>query len=195
MRSFDGGSEEESKHADPYINLGNNEHYKFAGELYKITEDSFTMVHSGFSVAKNNIFYRILQKNIQKLYESGITQYYMNHSSDYTKSFEKYTGEREDWAPLSMENLRAGFVIWFVTVIMSIIVFIYEIIHYKYTKRLFPKNEKTKRIARRKRNFLRKKKMKNHMNFIRKERKKKRKKRKKERIRKVKKNLCWVVKN
>jgi hypothetical protein len=62
----------------------------------------------------------------------------------------EYNVERGDWTPLTMDHLRAGFVIWIVTVSISIIVFIFEIIHHKTTKK----------TARRKRKFFKKKKKK-----------------------------------
>lgn len=162
MESYDQDSADEFnfkfKRAKPYIGTQGKRdtHYKFEGknDPAKLTKDSFFKIPYGFSARKNNIFYNILQKNIQKLFESGITNKVpgksFNDYSNFKSRIKKleYNVERGDWTPLTMDHLRAGFVIWIVTVSISIIVFIFEIIHHM-TK---------KRTARRKRKFFKKKK-------------------------------------
>lgn len=111
--------------------------------IVKLTNDKFSSYTIGIEFYTNDIFYRVFQKKIQRLQESGILKHwYDNHTffqnliNSRIGAFIPYNPERGEVGPLKFIELKAGFVIWLVAVFGSILVFIAEHVYYFISKKL-----------------------------------------------------------
>lgn len=113
------------------------------GLTYKFTKDNIFQITQGLSLPKNSIFFVLFKTEFQKLFESGIVQKfkfksffsYDEYRYDQKEiSIFKIHQEGKEVVPLSLSHLEAGFVIWLVTVLISIFVFLIENIYYQISK-------------------------------------------------------------
>lgn len=106
-------------------------HEKF-NDYFKFTEDDFYVHPIGIAFEQNFIHSKLFRDEIEKIFESGITKSKQKKVFDEknTKNgftiVEKSIGKKV----LSLEDLRAGFVIWFIAVLASIFVFNCEICYF-----------------------------------------------------------------
>lgn len=95
--------------------------------LKRILHDRLKSEMYGMGILRNDKLFGIIDKKMQQLYEAGIIQ---NCYADFdiyssTKYYERFE-ESEKPKVLTHETLEAGFVIWLVTILFSIIAFICE---------------------------------------------------------------------
>lgn len=115
---------------------------------FKFTEDNFYVYKLGIAFENNFIHFKLFRDIIQKLHEMGITKSQekkVYNDKQYKTKFDIVEKEIETRI-LTFDDLRAGFVIWLVAVLASIIVFIFEIVFFKISKKRenAPKIEKSK---------------------------------------------------
>lgn len=105
----------------------------------KYTKDDFTTWSIGIEFKRHFIHFKLFRVHIQKLFESGITKSQENKIfNDVHKEVKKKNKIVEkvvETRVLTFDDLKAGFVIWLVAVLASIIVFIFEKIVYKLTNK------------------------------------------------------------
>lgn len=96
---------------------------------FKYVTDSVASYPSGFCAEKNNLMYKIFQRKIQKLHESGFVHYHYRSIEIKTarkEIFIPHNIEREEVEPLKIIELKAGFFIWLIAVLCCILLFITE---------------------------------------------------------------------
>lgn len=106
----------------------------------KLTKDDFYTFKYGFSMKKNHKFYKIFKNSIQKLFEAGITNKFNTRKTVLDKQMNiedpnsqwKLHDKVKELSPLSLIDLKSGFVIWFIAVIIATLVFLGEIITYHF---------------------------------------------------------------
>lgn len=104
---------------------------------FKYTDDNFYVEKYGIDFEINFIYFKLFRDELIKLFESGIVkarEQKLFSNKEYKKKFEIVEKEKEIEV-LSIDSLRAGFVIWIVTVLASIVVFVYEMLHFKMTNK------------------------------------------------------------
>lgn len=121
-------------------------------DYYKFAKDDLFAIKKGISFQPNFTYYKLFGDEIQKLIESGIAK---SHEIKYLnrKQFRgryKIVPKEIELKVLSMEDLKAGFIIWLVAVLISIIVFIFEKIFFQITYKkdyfdTFPEIQKNRR--------------------------------------------------
>lgn len=105
----------------------------------KFAEDDVNKFKLGFVTQPNHILFKLFKDEFQKLFESGITQSIKASlkkqlEKEFLEEFQVFTGERDEVAPLTLFDLKAGFVIWLVAVAVCVLVFIGEILHSQISK-------------------------------------------------------------
>lgn len=129
---------------------------KFYNDPYKTTTDNVFVKLAGYSARKSNNLFKTFRDEFQRLFEAGITnKFYGGKFTDFLKDDKVVIyDDKKEFVKLSVGILKAGFIIWSVTVFISILVFFGEILHFKYVQK--GKIEHKKRIVKIK-NKLRKK--------------------------------------
>lgn len=117
----------------------------------KFLRDNVQVFTGGLSSPKNCPMFKFLKENVQRLFESGITQTLkgikLNSLLDYKEIFQVHENSITI-VPLNLTMLEAGFVIWLTSVVISILVFFVEIIYFNLSnlmrKKLLRKPHKLK---------------------------------------------------
>jgi hypothetical protein len=105
----------------------------------KFLQDNILEIEIGFSYPRNCPLSKMYKKNVQYLFESGfLNQIFERHKhgdGKLMKELLKVIEEKLGYIQLDLTLLEAGFVIWAVSVAISILVFCGEIIYYYSTKK------------------------------------------------------------
>lgn len=109
--------------------------------LYKFSTENVYSLSMGFALTRTNVLFKLFRDNIQRLHETGILPYQLKtvRFSDYgnmKKIFTPVEIPEASYVTLNLDVLKAGFVIWLVTVVISILSFIVENIHFHIMKYL-----------------------------------------------------------
>lgn len=121
------GTKEKSLIFEGEIDLGIISQFKYT------KENAFTQTKA-LTIFKNSIFCKLLRDEFEKLMESGIL-----NTIDRYREIKEFNDKIKpieleiDLKILTFEDLQSGFVIWMVTVLVAIIVFILEKIFYNIT--------------------------------------------------------------
>lgn len=113
--------------------------FRFFNDPIKFTSDNIATYNIAFIMRRNSIYYKNFREVIQRLFEAGILEQIPGISM-FAKStrgssgfdafemhFKKYE-RKKDQVVLSLDYLHAGFLVWVGAVIVSIIVFVGELI-------------------------------------------------------------------
>lgn len=102
-------------------------------DSFKFTKDNFRLYQMGVTFRNNHPHFKLFRDEFEKLFECGIIQNYMNNDKKKMfvlyhdpKSPLKIVEEKIEKKVLTLEDLKSGFVIWLVTVLIATIVFIWE---------------------------------------------------------------------
>lgn len=120
-------------------------YYKFknSSEPIKFVEGYIFRGTTGIIALKEDLFFETFKNAFQRLFEAGITNHIIIKTSDkeeqktleYYKSklsedFKVYN-EKKELVPLSLSQLGAAFIIWLTAVLIVILVFFLEFLHFK----------------------------------------------------------------
>jgi hypothetical protein len=141
--------------------------FKFDGydDPIKYTTDNLLFRKAGISIPRNNILYKLLKEKLVIFFEAGILGKNFSNIKNLERTnvdttYVPYILERSSWDPLSMEHLNPGFVIWIISVLLTIIVFIFEVVFFNFAKmKLKQKFKMSKRRRRIKKHKQKKKKL------------------------------------
>lgn len=114
-------------------------YFRFYNDPIKFTSDNIATFNIAFIMMRNSIYYKNFREVIQRLFESGILQQTQGISmfskklrgSSKTDAFERFFKNferKKDQVVLSWDYLHAGFLVWAGAVIVSLIVFVGELI-------------------------------------------------------------------
>lgn len=126
-------------------------------QIVKFLDDKihFDYNYYGILSPRNCIFFKLLRDNVEMLFEGGIIQNFktikITSSKVYNENFEVIEPKLDYWIVLNLTILESGFVIWLVSVALSVLVFIAEIIHYHLSRFILKflskrKNQKVKTV-------------------------------------------------
>lgn len=113
----------------------------------KLLKDNAGSFFMGFRMYSNNLYFRMFAKEFQKLFEAGITEMIDQQTmADITRNlkdyFEIHVETRDEVTPLTLTDLHAGFIIWLSVVLVTIFVFICELIKHKCTREMLKIQQK-----------------------------------------------------
>lgn len=110
-------------------------------DYFKFADDEYDIVRMGIGFGRQFIHIKLFHDEVQKLFESGITELEapkFNDGRGNTKGYNPYSKITKiikteiELKVLTFEDLKAGFIIWLVAVLASsIMVFIFEIVYFK----------------------------------------------------------------
>lgn len=136
--------------------------YAYYEKPVKFLENNIQEFYTGYSIPRNSPLSKMFLKNIQILHESGIFEnLYKKYDFGENSQFKKLMKLIEDppsFVPLNLTMLEAGFVIWLVSVAISIVIFFVEIVYFYSTKH-FGKTKQNIRIFSKKKAWKRSKKL------------------------------------
>lgn len=95
----------------------------------KFLSDDLILISSGVSAPANHPEYILFRDNIQRLFEAGLTNELSGTKygkSDHFQMMFQIYDKQMNLAPLNLKMLEAGFVIWLVSVGISMLAFLYE---------------------------------------------------------------------
>lgn len=138
-------------YAKSHIDKTNDTFYYYIYDDVELTiliplGEKYTSYPSGIQSSRLLPFYKLLKDNIQSLFESGIIpKVFRERQILFLKKLLKIVEvPKASYFPLNLTMLEAGFVIWLVVVGISIFVFMIEIIHFKFMKKI--KNYRKKKV-------------------------------------------------
>lgn len=102
----------------------------------KFIKDDIHKEIKGISMLKNDLFWNLFHDAFQRLFEAGIAdlQPFIEFSMiDYFKVHDK---NNLDCVVLSLQILDAGFYVWLVSILMSIIAFMIELLFHRIHRRV-----------------------------------------------------------
>lgn len=109
--------------------------YKMDGSnhTFKLSKDNLLVMPTGIGSQRHNVLFKPFKKAIQRLFEAGITQHFpgANFFDNYSKKTFTVHDPKKELAPLSLEDLKTGFVIWLCAVLIAIFSFFGEILYYQ----------------------------------------------------------------
>lgn len=91
---------------------------------YKIPDYSLQVIHVGFVLAKNNFFFDVLDKNVQKMLSAGLIDPIINDCVQFVP----FKFVQNESTIFTLNSLSFGFVIWFGCIGICMVVFLAEII-------------------------------------------------------------------
>jgi hypothetical protein len=113
--------------------------FKESQQYFKYTKDNLVVYQMGIAFTREFIHFELFRDEFQKLFESGIVKKFGLNIYDNMNSAAKLSimllNKEEDPKVFSLEDLKSGFVIWLVTVLIAMVVFICEKIHYQVSNK------------------------------------------------------------
>lgn len=113
-------------------------YYQNYEDPVKFTEENIQVILYGLLMDKNNIFFKLFRKKLQQLFESGITNIipgksYFDQRETVESTYEVHE-EKLQKVKLSLNHLKGGFVIWLISLTLTILIFFMEIIYSFFKK-------------------------------------------------------------
>lgn len=105
---------------------------------FKYTTDNLFEIQIGLGISRNLFFYGAMKDIMQRLFETGVTQYILFECyKNTTKNLEfKIHNKQEAYSVLTMKELYPGFFIWLGMIVVCVIVFIVEIVVFKVNTKI-----------------------------------------------------------
>lgn len=103
----------------------------------KFTKDNIYETKWAFSTNINNICFKLFRDEVEKLFEAGIANVYEGLQMMKTVSLKNLFSDLEiyndkiELTVLSLTHLKAGFIIWLVSIVIATLGFIGEHVHYR----------------------------------------------------------------
>lgn len=121
--------------------------HKNYSDPVKFAKNSFATDFTGIIAHRDNAFYETFKNAFQRLFEAGITSVINVKSSNkevgkaidrllskHSHEEFKVYNEKKELVALSLSHLSPGFIIWLTALVLVILVFFLEILHYKCSK-------------------------------------------------------------
>lgn len=106
-------------------------YHREKANLMKIMKNDLFKSPLGFATVRNSIFFRMFKINLQRLFEAGITNIFnIEQVRIELVGNYKVTEANDEPKVLTMQDLKAGFIIWLVAVSGAILVFFGEIVFF-----------------------------------------------------------------
>lgn len=99
----------------------------------KFSKDNIFSFPMSICFRNNDVLFITFKTQIRRLIEAGITSTFEDQTISYEKNYRdmfKVLDKGKDFAPLSLEMLDAGFIIWTVSLLLALLSFICENIFY-----------------------------------------------------------------
>lgn len=114
---------------------------------FKFTKDNLATYRMGVAFQKTFIHFPLFRDEFQKLFESGIFKKnglnpYGDYNSKKANNPFKIVEQEMETKVLSMEDLKSEFIIWLVTVLIAVVVFICEKIYFRISNKIKEKKQK-----------------------------------------------------
>lgn len=123
------------------------------GRLLKLLiKERFALAMMGIHFPRNHKLFEIFDRKLQQMLAAGLINYHVAEELLWMKpkSYEKYRNKFENDDPkiLSIKDLKAGFVIWLCSIVISMVAFIFEWTYgmLKFSYDLKRKLRKTKKV-------------------------------------------------